>query len=288
MPTLLWVNTWPVAPRLEDFPPVTLPGALFLISTRMRCSVIVLRRLSTGGCPTLPQLAFKTKERPILRALLAEGGNHTIAPTEKSLLLQLYFGNSLTRGPLAMSIAKQALLTELDYSAWANQRLLNASATLSADEFERDLGASHRSIAGTLRHIFDAERSWLIRLSEMKLPPLAETNAQGLPTHTFPEPGLNALNQQFPAVWNGWRQWIESLSEAELDGGTPIYKSSFPVNLQWSKPAADEFRIPRWKWVLHVVNHSTLHRGQVMSMFRNLGKPTPGTDLSTYYLETAE
>ena len=71
-----------------------------------------------------------------------------------------------------MSIAKQALLTEVDYTAWANRQLLEACAVITAAEFERDLGASHGSIAGTLRHIFDAERVWLNRLSERTFPPL--------------------------------------------------------------------------------------------------------------------
>jgi uncharacterized damage-inducible protein DinB len=36
--------------------------------------------------------------------------------------------------------------------------------------------------------------------------------------------------------------------------------------------------------VLHLVNHGTLHRGQVMGMIRQLGIVPPGTDLLHYYM----
>jgi uncharacterized damage-inducible protein DinB len=44
---------------------------------------------------------------------------------------------------------------------------------------------------------------------------------------------------------------------------------------------------PVWQIVLHVVNHGTLHRGQVMGMLRQLGVAPPPTDLIRYYLNLA-
>jgi hypothetical protein len=51
---------------------------------------------------------------------------------------------------LNVTITKQALLTDLDYSAWANQRLLDACSALTAEELDRDLGASHGGVIRTL------------------------------------------------------------------------------------------------------------------------------------------
>jgi uncharacterized damage-inducible protein DinB len=39
--------------------------------------------------------------------------------------------------------------------------------------------------------------------------------------------------------------------------------------------------------VVHVVNHATLHRGQVVGMLRQLGIRPPATDLVFYYYEQA-
>ena len=38
-----------------------------------------------------------------------------------------------------------------------------------------------------------------------------------------------------------------------------------------------------WQVALHMVNHSTLHRGQIISMIRGLGKKPPNLDLFTFY-----
>jgi len=37
--------------------------------------------------------------------------------------------------------------------------------------------------------------------------------------------------------------------------------------------------------LLHIVNHATLHRGQVMGMLRQLGHVPPGTDYLFYHLQ---
>ena len=52
-----------------------------------------------------------------------------------------------------MTMTKQALLIDLDYSAWANQRLLDVCSALTAEEMDRDLGASHGGVIRTLRHM---------------------------------------------------------------------------------------------------------------------------------------
>jgi uncharacterized damage-inducible protein DinB len=38
----------------------------------------------------------------------------------------------------------------------------------------------------------------------------------------------------------------------------------------------------------HVVNHATLHRGQVVGMIRQLGVAPPSTDLLFYLMETRQ
>lgn len=69
-----------------------------------------------------------------------------------------------------MTVTKQLLLTDLDYSAWATQLLLDACSALTAEEMERDLGASHGGVIRTLRHIYYAERVWVKRLRADSLP----------------------------------------------------------------------------------------------------------------------
>jgi uncharacterized damage-inducible protein DinB len=43
------------------------------------------------------------------------------------------------------------------------------------------------------------------------------------------------------------------------------------------------YEIATEKAILHLVNHDSLHRGQVMGMIRQLGIAPPPTDLMMYY-----
>jgi uncharacterized damage-inducible protein DinB len=168
-----------------------------------------------------------------------------------------------------MPISRQALLYLVDYSIWANRQLLSACTMLTPEEQGRALGSSHTGVSGTLRHIYDAERFWLSQFRKGELVPFAEfTDPKRFPP-TPSEPDLHHLQQSWPEVWEGLHNYVEALPEAE-----------FALELQ-----ATDWSIPLWKLLLHVVNHSTLHRGQVMGMLRQLGKQPPSNDIFIgYYL----
>jgi uncharacterized damage-inducible protein DinB len=172
-----------------------------------------------------------------------------------------------------MSIAGQLLLNDIDYSAWANQQLLKTCAGLTPEQLSRDLGASHRSILETLRHIFYAERVWRNRLITNELPPLIEVGDQRLFADPPPEPSLNELQHKWPGVWDSLHQWLQDLQEKDL-----------ATELSCIKPNGEEFCLSRSKIIVHMVNHSTLHRGQVMSMLRAFGITPPTTDQFSFYL----
>jgi uncharacterized damage-inducible protein DinB len=166
-----------------------------------------------------------------------------------------------------MPISRQALLYLVDYSIWADQQLLSACAALTPEEQCRDLKSSHVGISGTLRHIYDSEHAWLGQLRTGELATLSEfTDPKRYPP-TPPEPDLSKLQQRWPEVWEGLHNHVETLPEAE-----------FALELR-----ATNWSIPRWKLLLHVVNHATLHRGQVMGMLRQLGKQPPTNDIFIGY-----
>jgi uncharacterized damage-inducible protein DinB len=48
-----------------------------------------------------------------------------------------------------------------EYDRWANDKVLQASSTLSTEQFIRDLGGSFSSFRDTLVHIFAGEWEWL-------------------------------------------------------------------------------------------------------------------------------
>jgi len=174
---------------------------------------------------------------------------------------------------VTMATTRELLLNDIDYSAWADQQLLEACSNLTTDELSRDLGASHRSILETLRHIFYAERVWRNRLLASKLPPLIEVGDQRLFEDPPPEPDLNSLKQKWPEVWHSLHRWLEDLQEPDIS-----------TELSCLKPDGEELRLSYSMIVAHLVNHSTLHRGQVISMLRTLGVRPPNVDQFSFYL----
>lgn len=50
------------------------------------------------------------------------------------------------------------------FNSWANNKIFDALAKLSTEQYMRDMQASHGSIHGTLLHMVGAERIWISRL----------------------------------------------------------------------------------------------------------------------------
>jgi uncharacterized damage-inducible protein DinB len=163
---------------------------------------------------------------------------------------------------------KQLLLSDVRRSAWADQRLLESCNALTAEELERDFRISHIGILGTLRHIHDGERVWLDCLRTT-----ADLGTWRLPQGPAPELSFDALGKIWPEIWDGFDRWLENLPE-----------SSLGIELMLQLPGGIERRFPRWKILRHVLEHSTLHRGQIVGMIRMLGYQPPPNSPMDYYL----
>jgi len=170
-----------------------------------------------------------------------------------------------------MPFAKQALQQDLEYTAWANALALEACAALTPEELARDLGLSHRNIIGTLFHFYDGECFWFECLNRNAIPPLDAFGETEQPT-TTPEQTLATLQQTWPTLWHNFLKWFATLPAEELTAQISS-KLSTGIDLDF----------PRWQILRHMVNHSTLHRGQIIGMLRMLGKQPPQTDLMSYY-----
>jgi uncharacterized damage-inducible protein DinB len=158
-----------------------------------------------------------------------------------------------------VTFGKELLVSDVRYSAWANQRVLDACSALTAEEIERDLRISHSSILSTLRHICDGERVWLDCLRTT-----VDGGTWRLPQGAAPELSFDALRQYWPELWNGYRLWLEGISETDLGAEVIV---QLPGELEPS--------LARWKILRHVLEHSTLHRGQIIGMIRMLSHTPP-------------
>lgn len=154
---------------------------------------------------------------------------------------------------------KELLQQFASYTLWANGLLVEVVNQLPEEKQNRELNSSFNSFYKTFLHIWDAESIWWQR---MKLQERI-TVPSGQFAGTFRDLGQNLLLQ------NGqWQEWIINAQEHMLIHEF-IYQNS----------KKESFKQPVFQMLLHVFNHGTYHRGQVVNMLRQVeADKIPQTD----------
>jgi len=151
-----------------------------------------------------------------------------------------------------------------DYTDYANALALDAAEKLTDEQLRHDFKISHGSILGTLAHMAGAEWVWLSRWQGTS--PSEIWNEK-----TFAD--LAALRARWRQIESERRVLLESLTMDVLH-----------ANLSYRNIKGDAFILPLIAQMQHVVNHATLHRGQVVGMIRQHGIAPPAVDLLYYLL----
>jgi uncharacterized damage-inducible protein DinB len=133
------------------------------------------------------------------------------------------------------------------YDEWANREVLRSLQAVATPPA--------RSI-NLLAHIVSAERLWLERLRVQK---------QTLPV--WPQFTLEQCNREIDQLPGLWKGYLASLGEEGLSGST-AYRNT----------KGDSFTSKNEDILLHVVMHSTYHRGQIAADMRVAGFTPASTD----------
>jgi uncharacterized damage-inducible protein DinB len=156
-----------------------------------------------------------------------------------------------------------------DYTEWANELVLTAAEKLTNEQLLKDVQISHKSILGTLAHMAGAEWIWLERW--------LGRSVTGPDAWAPWSPENNRTVQDVRTKWQpiieNRRAFIDRLTDDEL-----------PRELGFKRLNGDAYSMPLVHQMQHVVNHATLHRGQVVGMIRQLGITPPATDLLFYLM----
>jgi uncharacterized damage-inducible protein DinB len=155
-------------------------------------------------------------------------------------------------------ISSQGFKELFDYAWWARDRQLEACAPLPREQFLRPLGGSFASLRDTLAHCLGVEWIWLERWrgrSPKALPSASEF------------PGLESIRERWLAVEVEMKGFLAGLDNETL--GRSIECAGTRGNL---------WRQPLWRFILHLLNHQSYHRGQVTNYLRRLGVNPPRVD----------
>jgi uncharacterized damage-inducible protein DinB len=154
-----------------------------------------------------------------------------------------------------------------EYDAWANRRALDSCASLTPEQFTRDLGSSFPSVRDTLAHTYGAQWLWFERWHG-RVPSALPSAAD------FPD--LQSLRDRWSELERNLAAFIDALTPAELQRV-----------IKYKNTRGTPFEGPLEPMLAHVVNHSTYHRGQVVTLLRQLGAKPEATDLIAFYRQRA-
>lgn len=152
-----------------------------------------------------------------------------------------------------------------NYNAWANRTLVNWLKTKPVDVMDKEVASSFPSIQQTLVHVWDTERFWASVLQQQPAP--VSFRMEGY--HGSLEEALEGILQQSDNLAN----YIYTLSDEAI-------QEEVAFNSPWVSGKAT-----RAEYLLQVLNHSTYHRGQVITIGRNVGlTDAPMMDYNYYLL----
>jgi uncharacterized damage-inducible protein DinB len=154
---------------------------------------------------------------------------------------------------------KELLLQFSAYSLWANGLLLDTILQLPEEKHTEEVPSSFNSLRKTLLHMLDAECIWWQRLK------LQERITR--PSDTFTG-DMKELAAQLLKQNKQWKEWVSSAQERMLQH-----------EFMYQNTKREQFKQPIHQMLLHLFNHATYHRGQLVTMLRELGvTKVPPTD----------
>ncbi len=163
---------------------------------------------------------------------------------------------------------KQAdVLTIYDYNYWANQRILDAAARLSHEQFLAPGNFPWGGLRGTLAHILDTEYGWRTFFQQHKFPP-------ELKGDEFAD--LEDLEERWGKEEALMRDYLDSIDDAAL---------AAIVRYTNEQGAARERLL--WQCLYHVVNHGTQHRSEAAALLTDLGQSPGDVDFTVFLTDTA-
>ena len=152
----------------------------------------------------------------------------------------------------------------LQFNVWANQKVVDMLADVDEAVFEKEVISSFPTIKKTLLHIWDAQLLWLTRMKGGKTPIWPSAEFTG---------GKEELLKGLVQSAQDLAYYIATCDQAFLDS-----------KLTYKNMKLIEYTNGVEEILFHVVNHGTFHRGQFITMMRELGYTSfENMDLSSYF-----
>ena len=154
---------------------------------------------------------------------------------------------------------KELLQQYAAYNIWANKKLFECINILSDEQIKKDIASSFPSIYKTVAHMWVAEDAWWQRLKLVEQMDMAVMHYDG---------GFAEMLKKSGQRSEEWLSWVNKATEVQL---THVFA--------YQNSKKEQFKQPVYEMLMHLFNHGTYHRGQLVTILRQLGvEKIPATD----------
>ena len=150
--------------------------------------------------------------------------------------------------PAELNGMKEILQQFAAYNIWANQKIMEVILALPEEKQMTEVPSSFSSLYKTVLHMWDAESAWWQRMKLQERLVIPSENFKGNIQDV-----IDGMMQQS----NQWMDWINNASDIALDHV-----------FQYQNSKKEQFKQPIYQMVLHIFNHGTYHRGQLINILR--------------------
>ncbi len=158
---------------------------------------------------------------------------------------------------------KQFFLPYAAYNLWANRILLERLASVPAGVLFKETGSSFGNIYKTIVHLMEAESIWWQRLRLQEHVQLPDND---------PDKSFQVLSKKLLSLSKQWDDWVKQTNENYFTHVFGYYNSR-----------KEFFKQPVYEMLLHLFNHQTYHRGQIITLMRQNGiEKIPATDFIVF------
>jgi len=161
-------------------------------------------------------------------------------------------------------MTKEYFIELAEYNIWANNILLGWLDKITDELWSQHVISSFNSIGETVLHITSAETVWIERLQKAEAPVWLQSDFKG-------------TRDELIGIWRkssaGLKKFLENFED-----------SAMMEKLVFKRLNGDRYEMPHYQVFAHVFNHSTYHRGQLVTMLRQVGFTAVGsTDMLGFY-----
>jgi uncharacterized damage-inducible protein DinB len=150
-----------------------------------------------------------------------------------------------------------------DYNYTTHDRVWDCVMELTEEQFVAESDYSWRSLRNHLVHVMSVDNRWLARVQNQPLPDRLEV---------VDYPNQDTVREKWNDIRDDVISYVTGLTPDELT-------ETLDVDLPHR---GGKYQNKRWEILVHMVNHGTDHRAQILSRLHDLGAITVEQDMILY------